>query len=99
MPASTLTSKGQLTVPREVRERLGVSQGDRLTFRFDEQGRLFLEPEKGPPLHRLFGLLKHRAPTRPVSVEEMDASIGDYLSRKARAIRTKGHFDPDTDLR
>lgn len=98
MAASTLTSKGQLTVPREVRERLGVSQGDRLSFRFDEHGRLFLEPEKGPSLERLFGLLKHRAPKRPVSVEEMDEGIAEYLARKADAIRTKGSFDPDSDV-
>lgn len=98
MRASTLTSKGQLTVPREVRERLGVSQGDRLAFRFDEQGRLFLEPEKGPPLERLFGLLKHRAPRQPVSIAEMDEGIAEYLARKADAIRTKGRFDPESDV-
>lgn len=98
MAVSTLTSKGQLTVPREVRKRLGVSQGDRIRFRFDEQGRLFLEPEGGASLERLFGLLKHRAPKRPASIREMDEGIAEYLSRKANAIRTKGSFDPDSDI-
>lgn len=32
MNKATLTSKGQLTVPREVRERLGLKAGDRLLF-------------------------------------------------------------------
>ncbi len=30
MPTSTLTSKGQITLPRAIRERLGVKQGDRV---------------------------------------------------------------------
>jgi AbrB family looped-hinge helix DNA binding protein len=32
MPDSTLTSKGQVTVPKEIREELGVKPGDRVTF-------------------------------------------------------------------
>ncbi len=98
MAVSTLTSKGQLTVPREVRERLGVSQGDRITFRFDEHGRLFLEPEKTSEGPRISGLLRHLAPSRAVTVEEMDEGIAEYVSLKAEAIRTKGRFDPETDV-
>ena len=45
MPTSTVTSKGQITIPKKVRERLGLSSGDRLLFRFDEEGRLVVEPE------------------------------------------------------
>jgi AbrB family looped-hinge helix DNA binding protein len=33
-----LTSKGQVTVPREVRRALGVRAGDRLVFESDDQG-------------------------------------------------------------
>ncbi|MEA2564192.1 MAG: prlF antitoxin for toxin YhaV toxin [Acidobacteriota bacterium] len=40
MSASTLTSKGQVTIPKEVRERLGLKEGDRLVFRFDDEGNL-----------------------------------------------------------
>ena len=35
---ATLTSKGQITVPREVRRLLGVRTGDRLLFESDEKG-------------------------------------------------------------
>jgi len=34
MPVAKITSKGQLTVPRQIRERLGVGPGDSLEFRF-----------------------------------------------------------------
>jgi AbrB family looped-hinge helix DNA binding protein len=50
MAASTLTTKGRITIPKEVRDRLGVRGGDRIVFQFDEQDRLILRPEsrKGP---------------------------------------------------
>ncbi|MBN1894039.1 AbrB/MazE/SpoVT family DNA-binding domain-containing protein, partial [bacterium] len=35
---STMTSKGQLTVPKKVRERLKLHAGDKLEFIFDEAG-------------------------------------------------------------
>lgn len=40
MPKTTLTSKGQVTIPKEIRQRLGLKQGDQLNFRFDGAGRL-----------------------------------------------------------
>src|ERR1035441_1071275 len=51
MPASsTVSSKGQVTVPIEVRHRLGLREGDRVEFVF-EDGRTVLRPartEKNP---------------------------------------------------
>jgi len=49
-PSSTISSKGQITVPIEVRHRLGLKQGDRVEFVF-ENGRTILRPartEKNP---------------------------------------------------
>lgn len=48
--ASTISSKGQITVPIEVRRRLGVKAGDQVEFVFEE-GRTVLRParsEKSP---------------------------------------------------
>ena len=39
--ASTMTSKGQITLPKEVRERLGIRQGDRLEF-IEENGQTIM---------------------------------------------------------
>jgi AbrB family looped-hinge helix DNA binding protein len=38
MPASTLTSRGQVTIPHEIREALQLRQGQRLDFRVDTKG-------------------------------------------------------------
>ena len=44
-PSSTISSKGQITVPIEVRHRLGLKQGDRVEFVF-EDGRTVLRPKR-----------------------------------------------------
>lgn len=38
-----LTSKAQLTLPKEIREHLGVQRGDRVEFRKDSSGRVWVE--------------------------------------------------------
>jgi AbrB family looped-hinge helix DNA binding protein len=43
MAASTISSKGQVTIPIEVRHRLGLKQGDRVEFVFEE-GKTVLRP-------------------------------------------------------
>jgi antitoxin PrlF len=42
-PSSTLSSKGQITVPVDVRRRLGLKEGDRVEFVF-EDGRTVMRP-------------------------------------------------------
>jgi len=75
MPKATLTSKGQLTIPKEVRQRMGLKQGDQLILRFDERGRLIMEPASPSPLGNLVGLLHHLAGEHPVSVEQMNEAV------------------------
>lgn len=82
MATSTLTSKGQVTIPKEIRERLGLKEGDRLAIELDEQGRVVLRPEPRDPLGRLPGLLRHLSPERPATIEEMDEAIGREVVRR-----------------
>ena len=46
MPSAKLTSKGQITIPKEVREALGLRTGDRLAFRLHDDGSVAVEAEK-----------------------------------------------------
>ena len=45
MPSTTLTSKGQVTIPKAVRDELGLKEGDRIAFRVLEDGTVIVEPE------------------------------------------------------
>ena len=72
MSTSTLTSKGQTTIPKDVRKRLNLHPGDRLEFVIDEDGRVLVLPAS-IDASELAGMLK--PPVRPVSVENMNRAI------------------------
>lgn len=72
MATATLSSKGQVTLPREVRTSLGVSAGDRLDFVRLDDGSYAIIPASHS-VRALKGLLPRRKSA--VSLEEMDAAI------------------------
>jgi AbrB family looped-hinge helix DNA binding protein len=57
MPTSTITSKGQTTVPKEVRDALDLGPGDKLTWEV-RGGRIAVTTER-PALYQWEGFLKH----------------------------------------
>ena len=67
---TTLTSKGQVTVPREIRDRLGLKAGDKLTFTLLSDGTVIMRA-KTRRLTDLAGLLT-RAGQPSVAVEDMN---------------------------
>ncbi len=75
MPSTKITSKGQVTIPREVRETLGIQKGDRLVFDISRGGQITVSAEKAQPVTRLLGRLARYKKERPVSVEEMQAAL------------------------
>ena len=74
MVTSTLTTKGQTTVPKEIREQLGLSSGDRIEYIIEADGRVVILPATRR-IAALAGTLKHRAGSKPVTLEEMDQAI------------------------
>ncbi len=79
MPTTTLTSKGQITVPREIRNHLGVDVGDRLSFEVTESGQVFVQAET-TDIRSLRGVLKRNRSA--VSLKEMDLAIRRGASRR-----------------
>ena len=80
MPTATMTTKGQVTIPKEVREHLGIETGDRLSFVVQEDGTVIVQPITRH-VRELGGLLQ-RPGQRPVSANEMDEGIARRLQEK-----------------
>jgi AbrB family looped-hinge helix DNA binding protein len=72
MTTATMTSKGQVTIPAEVRQRLGLATGDRIEFVELAGGEFAIRPAIDD-VRSLKGLL--RKPVRKVSVDDMNAAI------------------------
>ena len=73
MSISTLTSKGQTTIPKQVREHLKIGLGDKLDFVIESEGRVVIRPAK-LDVRELKGLLK-RHDGKVLSIEDMNAAI------------------------
>jgi antitoxin PrlF len=71
MAAATLTSKGQITLPKSVRDRLGVEAGDRVEFIESEQGFLILPATRD--IRALKGIVPK--PSSPISIEDMNRAV------------------------
>jgi len=78
MPTATLTSKGQITIPGEVRAALGLSRGDRVVFERLRDGYLMTPSRRG--VDRLAGFFGPYEGD-PVTVEQMDRDIAAAVTR------------------
>ncbi len=78
MSTSTLTSKGQTTVPKDVRQHLGLKPGDKIRFLVEDDGRVVILPAT-LHLRDLRGSLPK--PPKPVSVERMNEAIRKRAGR------------------
>jgi len=87
MAETTLTSKGQVTVPREIRERLGLAPGDKLAFTLLSDGTVIMRA-KTRRLLDLAGSL-----TRPKVSISLDANVlADCLLMARGAQLGRMHF-------
>ena len=84
MASSTITSKGQITIPIEIRRRLGLRSGDRLEFLFGSDGEVIVRPKR-VRLESLFGILR-KPGQRTVSVREMDEAVRKSVGKARKRI-------------
>jgi antitoxin PrlF len=84
---ATVTSKGQVTLPNDVRKRLRLHEGDKVGFTFEGGDRVVVT-KGGPRISDLFGILGK--PPRSLTLEEMDEVIKEAaVDRYLRAVGRK----------
>ena len=66
---ATLTSKGQTTIPKEIRDGLGLKAGDRMTFTLMPDGTVILRVKKGK-VEDVAGILYKKA-RKPLRIERL----------------------------
>ena len=69
---STLTSKGQLTIPKSIRKKFKLHRGDKIEFFVDQEGAIVLVPVK-LSVKELKGMVP--PPKKVISLEEMQEAI------------------------
>ena len=74
MTTATITSKGQVTIPKDVRTRLGIGTGDRVEF-VEIQDGVFQIVAATQDVQALKGIVPK--PKKPVTIDEMNRAIAE----------------------
>ena len=83
---SAITIKGQATIPKSIREHLGLRPGDRVKFFVHPDGSVVLLPKV--PASAIRGIVKARG-QRPVSLEEMTRAAADGTAGRSPRRRRR----------
>jgi AbrB family looped-hinge helix DNA binding protein len=80
MEQAKVTSKGQITIPKKIREKLNINPGDKVKFITDESDGVKIITQK-KPIEELKGIL-HRPDQKSRTIHEMNEGITEYLKEK-----------------
>jgi looped-hinge helix DNA binding domain, AbrB family len=81
MSIATITSKGQVTLPKEMRRKLHLEAGEKIDFRVDEETGVATVVPINKRVEDVFGSMSRKKGKR-VSVEEMDKAVKDKFRRE-----------------
>lgn len=84
MQESTVTIKGQTTLPKDVRQALQIGPGDKVRYLILDGGQVRIV--RSQPVSRLAGALKGKS-NRHVSLEEMDEAAAQGASEAGSGAR------------
>lgn len=82
-----LTSKGQITIPVEVRDSLCLKAGDRVDFYVEAGSRVVRIMARNAKMSDLFGVLSLPKGAKPLTPAAMDEAIGAHLAEKDERIK------------
>ncbi len=82
MPTSTMTSKGQITIPKDVRDDLGLEAGSTVLFVKVGEGSYRMVARTGR-IQDLAGILQ-RGDQRPLTIEEINDGIAEAAAESGR---------------
>ncbi len=77
---STITAKGQTTVPKEIRDRLKLKPGDRIEYVVTDSGDVVLKA-RNRRMADFAGILG-KPPGGPLTIEEMDDAIAAAVTER-----------------
>ena len=77
---ATITSKGQVTVPKNIRDQLNIQAGTQLDFTVNNDGTISVRPLNRTALS-IVGILK-RPGQKAVTIEQMNDAISDAASER-----------------
>ena len=82
---STLTSKGQTTLPKAIRQRLGLETGAKVTYEFTDNGVLIRPKRRELLIMKYRGVLKHLDDGRPMQeiIEDAHRAAAEYIVKRA----------------
>ena len=79
MASTSMTSKGQITIPKAIRDSLGLKPGDKVEFILGKNREVIFKPINRT-VDDVYGFL-HRKDQDPVSVEDMNRAIRQKLRK------------------
>jgi antitoxin PrlF len=94
---STISSKGQTTVPKPVRQALGVNEGDQIAFRVDETGvtiRRAEETRDDPAIASFLSFLSKDIQAHPEKLHAFPVSLAERIASLTKGVE----FDPEAEI-
>ena len=80
-----VTSKGQVTLPKQLRTKLAIRSGDRLEFEMDKPDRISVRKKRAPGSSAGCGRRFISRKRKAVTTEDMDAGIRKAISQKHKS--------------
>ena len=82
MSVATITSKGQVTLPKDVRDKLHLKAGEKIDFRVDENSESAIIIPLNKSVDDVFAILSLKKTGKSISSDQMDAAIKEKLKKE-----------------